>query len=121
MADENGFKATDRLAHADEASNTDGASCGCGAKAEAGREHMMPKVTFSTFILSLSSTALVSLGETPDPESREISENLPLAKHVIDTLVMLKNKTDRGLDPDEAQLLEGVLYELRMKYVMKAR
>jgi hypothetical protein len=80
----------------------------------------MPKVTFSTFILSLSSTALLSLGEAPDPDSGQLSENLLLAKHTIDTLVMLKNKTERCLDPDEAQLLDGILYELRLKYVMKA-
>jgi hypothetical protein len=81
----------------------------------------LPKVTFSTFILSLSSSALVHLGEVPEPESGRTGTNLPLAKHTIDILDMLREKTSRCLDPDEARLLEGVLYELRMKYVMKAK
>lgn len=77
-----------------------------------------PQVTFSTFILSLSSSALVHLGEVPEPETGQIQENLPLAKHTIDILAMLKEKTNTCLDADETQLLDGILYELRMKYVM---
>ncbi len=78
----------------------------------------LPKVTFSTFILSLSSSGMVQLGEVPEPESGQIMKNLPMAKHTIDILSMLKDKTSKCLNPDEARLLEGILYELRMKYVM---
>jgi hypothetical protein len=81
----------------------------------------LPKVTFATFILSLSSSALVHLGEVPEPETGRTGMNLPLAKHTIDILDMLREKTSRCLDCDDARLLEGVLYELRMKYVMKAK
>ena len=81
----------------------------------------LPKVSFSTFVLSLSSSALVHLGEVPEPESGEIRENMPMAKHSIDILAMLQEKTKNGLDPDETRLLEGLLYELRMKYVMKTK
>lgn len=77
-----------------------------------------PQVTFSTFILSLSSSALVHLGEVPEPETGQTQEDLPLAKHTIDILAMLKEKTNACLDADETQLLDGILYELRMKYVM---
>lgn len=79
----------------------------------------LPQVTFSTFVMSLASSALVHLGEVPEPETGQMSENLPVAKHTIDILSMLKQKTGNCLDPDEAQLLEGLLYDLRMKYVVK--
>jgi hypothetical protein len=79
----------------------------------------MPQVTFSTFILSLASTALVQLGEVPNPESERIEQNLALGKHTIDVLDMLRSKTLSGLDHEEQRLLDGILYELRMKYVLK--
>lgn len=103
--------------------NTGG--CGCaGAQESAGEpgyEHMMPKVTFSTFILSLSSSALVQLGEVPEPETGQIMKNLPMAKHTIDILVMLQEKTTKCLNEEERTLLDGVLYELRMKYVVNSK
>ena len=79
----------------------------------------MPQVTFSTFILSLASTALVQLGEVPNPESGHIEQNLALGKHTIDVLDMLRSKTQTCLDNEEKRLLDGILYELRMKYVLK--
>lgn len=81
----------------------------------------MPQVTFSTFILSLASSALVQLGEVPNPESGAMQEDLLMAKHTIDILSMLENKTKECLDADEFRLLEGLLYDLRMKYVMKKK
>lgn len=89
--------------------------CGCGSRGP------LPKVTFSTFILSLASTALVHMGEAPDPSNGQTSEDPEGAKHVIDTLAMLKDKTLRCLDPDEVRLLEGLLYDLRMKFVVKTK
>ncbi|MEG2140312.1 MAG: DUF1844 domain-containing protein [Bilophila sp.] len=79
----------------------------------------MPQVTFSTFILSLASSALVQLGEVPNPETGLIEQDHVMAKHTIDILTMLESKTLHCLDSDEARLLDGMLYELRMKYVMK--
>ena len=81
----------------------------------------MPEVTFSTFVLSLGSSALVQLGEVPDPDSGQTGENLLVAKHTIDVLTMLQNKTQGCLDEDEKRLLDGLLYELRLKYVMKTK
>ncbi|MFV0421904.1 DUF1844 domain-containing protein [Oleidesulfovibrio sp.] len=92
--------------------------CGCAGKKKEGQ---MPSVTFSTFILSLASSALVQLGEVPDPETGNTGENLLMARHTIDVLQMLQEKTQNCLDADEARLLEGLLYELRMKYVVKSR
>ena len=79
----------------------------------------LPKPTFSTFVISLASSALVQLGEVPEPESGKIQENLQLAKHTIDILSMLQDKITNGLDDGEKRLMEGILYELRMKYVVK--
>jgi hypothetical protein len=87
-------------------------------KIEPGR---MPQVSFSTFILSLASSALVQLGEVPNPETEKIDQDLLMARHTIDILDMLQNKTRECLDPDESRLLEGVLYDLRLKYVLKTK
>ena len=90
-----------------------------GQPESSGHEQLMPDVNFSTFVLSLASSALMCLGEVPDPETGATRENLPLAKHTIDILSMLDQKARNGLDADESRLLEGILYEVRMKYVMK--
>ncbi|MDR2892111.1 MAG: DUF1844 domain-containing protein [Deltaproteobacteria bacterium] len=80
----------------------------------------LPKVDFSTFLLSLASSALVHLGEVPNPETGKADVNPQLAKHTIDIINMLQDKIQNGLNAEEARLIEGVLYELRMKYVLKA-
>lgn len=89
--------------------------CGCG-------EHLMdlPEITFSTFVLSLSSSAMVHLGEAPDPSTGRIEFQPHLAKHTIDILGMLQEKTAKGLNEEEKKLLCDMLYTLRMKYVNKA-
>lgn len=91
---------------------------GAGDNAEERDEQPMPMVTFSTFVLSIASSALVHLGEVPDPESGELKRNLVVAKHNIDILSMLKDKSAGNLDADEMRLIDSVLYELRLKYVM---
>ncbi|MBC2715819.1 MAG: DUF1844 domain-containing protein [Desulfobacteraceae bacterium] len=77
----------------------------------------MPEINFSTFILSLNSSALVHLGIQTDPTSGSTSENLLLAKQTIDILAMLDEKTKGNLAEDEKRLLTHVLYELRILYV----
>jgi hypothetical protein len=79
----------------------------------------MPKVDMSTFIMSLSSSVLVYLGEVPDPESGETTCNLDMARHTIDLLGMLEEKTKGNLTGDEEDMLNSILFELRMKYVQK--
>lgn len=86
---------------------------------DCGGQPCMPKPTFSTFALSLASSALVQLGEVPDPSTGKVEEDLVLAKHSIDILSMLQDKIQNGLDAEEDRLLNGLLYELRMKFVMK--
>ncbi len=75
------------------------------------------KMDFSGFILSLNASALIHLGEIPDPQSRERSVNRPAVKHTIDILEILSEKTRGNLSEDEQKLLDDVLYDLRLKYV----
>ncbi len=77
----------------------------------------LPEVSFSTFVLSLASSALSYLGEVPHPETGKKTTDLNVASHTIDILDMLQNKLTNGITEEEQQLLKGILYELRMKYV----
>jgi hypothetical protein len=80
-------------------------------------EIQLPEVNFSTFVFSLSSSALFHFGEVPDPATGLKEKNLPMAKHTIDILGMLEEKTKGNLTDDEGQLLKNILYDLRMRYV----
>jgi hypothetical protein len=84
-----------------------------------GAQGGLPSVDFSTFALSLGTSALYHMGLVGDPESGErVAEpNLALARQTIDTLAMLETKTQGNLEQEEARLLEGLLYELRMRFV----
>ncbi len=84
---------------------------------EAAEENLFPELTLSTFILSLSTSALVCLGELPDPISSENNVNLPLAKQTINIIEILKEKTKGNLSEDEERLIDGVLYDLHIRYV----
>ncbi|HWR72679.1 MAG TPA: DUF1844 domain-containing protein [Nitrospirota bacterium] len=77
----------------------------------------LPPLDFSTFILSLATTAQMGLGLVPDPQSRVITPNLPVAKQMIDLIGMLKEKTKNNLSGEEQELLESVLAGLRITYV----
>ncbi|HUH65111.1 MAG TPA: DUF1844 domain-containing protein [Syntrophales bacterium] len=83
----------------------------------AAEEDFFPEVTFSNFVLSLSTTVMYHLGDFEDPVTKKAEKNLPAAKQTIDMLGMLKTKTAGNLDADEKMLLEGILYELMMRYV----
>ncbi len=74
-------------------------------------------ITFSTFILSLNTAALVHMGELPDPITKEKKVNLTLAKQVIETLEMLKEKTKGNLTPEEEHLFTSILFDLKLRYV----
>ncbi len=80
-------------------------------------ECRLPKIDFSTFILSLNSSALVQLGLMEDPATGQKSKNLPLAKQTIDILAMLEEKTRGNLTSDEENMLKNIIYELRLLYV----
>jgi hypothetical protein len=79
--------------------------------------HTLPPVDFTTFILSLSSSALMHMGDLPGPQPGPTTRDLPLAKHTIDLLSLLQQKTRGNLSADEDKLLESLLYDLRLRYV----
>lgn len=74
-------------------------------------------VNFSTFVLGLSTQVLLHLGEIPNPMTNSVERDLSAAKHVIDILGILRDKTRNNLEPDEQNLLDSILYDLRMRYV----
>ena len=78
-----------------------------------------PEINFSSFILSLGSSALYHFGEIPDPVSGAKQRNLDLARQTIDILVVLRDKTTGNLGDDEARLLESLLHDLQMRYVQE--
>jgi hypothetical protein len=77
-----------------------------------------PALSFTAFVLSLASTAAIHFGDLPDPVSGESSElNLEGAAQMIEILSLLEQKTRGNLTAEERQILEQVLYELRMRFV----
>ena len=74
-------------------------------------------INFATFIVGLSTQALLHLGEIPDPATNHPVRDLPAAQQLIDILGLLRDKTRGNLDHDEAGLLDSILFDLRMKYV----
>jgi hypothetical protein len=80
-------------------------------------ENNYPAVNFTNFVLSLSTSALFHFGDFPDEEGGRTQKNLPAAKQTIDILDMLNEKTKGNLDKNESDLIQGVLYELKMRFV----
>jgi len=78
------------------------------------------ELTFATFVISLSTQALALLGEIPDPVQGRTVVDLEGARQFIDILGILQDKTRGNLDPRENALLDGALYDLRMKYVERS-
>ncbi|MEK6608077.1 MAG: DUF1844 domain-containing protein [Myxococcota bacterium] len=78
-------------------------------------------VDFATFVMSLSTPAYFYMGEVPHPGTGRVERDLVLAKETIDLLGLLQEKTRGNLTPEEQQLLDSVLYELRVKYVEELR
>ena len=77
----------------------------------------LAEINFSTFVISLSTQALMHLGEIPNPLTGKVESDFAVAKQMIDILGMLKEKSRGNLDEQEAHLMEDVLYDLRMRYV----
>jgi hypothetical protein len=95
-----------------------GGKAGGGAGGETGdSEPSLPAIDFSTFVLSLSTTALYQLGMVTGPGGEQIGEpSSLLAQQTIDTLKMIRRKTEGNLEPEEAKLLESLLYELHSRF-----
>jgi hypothetical protein len=83
--------------------------------------HEPLEITLSTFVMSLSTQALMCLGEIPSPLTEKTETDLNAVREFIDILSMLQEKTRGNVDAAEARLFEKVLYDLRMRFVEKAR
>ena len=83
-------------------------------------EESTPSIDFHTFILSLSHSALMHLGEAPT-ETGELEMNLALARQTIDLVGMLEEKTKGNLTGDEERLVAQILFDLRMRYVERSK
>ncbi len=80
-------------------------------------EEALPTLDFATFVLSLNHSALMHLGDAPDPTGETLEKDLPLARQTIDLLGLLEEKTKGNLTGDEERLLTHVLFDLRMRFV----
>lgn len=80
----------------------------------------LPPINFSTFVISLSSSALIHLGLIEDPVTGKIDRDLALARQNIDILGMLQEKTRGNLSEEESRLLESILFDLRIRFVEEA-
>lgn len=99
----------------------DGAAreAGSGTGSHADQEPCFPPVSFLTFVLSLAHSAMVLMGEAPEPETGQYMTNLPEAKHTINILAMLECKTRGNLTTEESEALSDLLCELRLIFVKK--
>jgi hypothetical protein len=90
-------------------------------KPEGQGDDALPNVDFSTFVLSLSHSALMHRGVAPTPETGAIELNLALARQTIDLVGMLEEKTRGNLTGDEERLIGQILFDLRMRYVERSK
>ncbi len=133
--EERGFKVKDRRRFSSETGepreNTENVAPSEEKKSEAsvqpavekdteGKE-ALPAIDFSTFIISLSTQALMHLGEIPDPLSGNVEMDISVGKQMIDIIGVLSEKTRGNLDQGEEKLMEDILFDLRMKYVEAVR
>jgi hypothetical protein len=77
----------------------------------------LPPPSFGLLVASFAAQASVALGQIPNPMTDKSEVNLELAKHAIDTLAILEEKTKGNLTAEEAGMLEGVLHQMRMSYL----
>ncbi len=107
-----------------EASGADATSAGSAAEqlpeddyAEGDIPGADDPASFINFLMSIASNAAAALGMMKHPVTQEVSVDPELAKHWIDVLGMLRQKTRGNLAPQEEQIFEGLLADLRMQYV----
>lgn len=111
----------DEIKASEESSQTEKPNEDAGQDAPQQKSSEQFEINFSTFVLSLTSSAFYNLGDIPDPTTGQIQENLPAVKQTIDILAMLKEKTQNNLNVEETKLIEQLIYELQMKYLAKKK
>jgi hypothetical protein len=96
-------------------------SAGDAPSADAVTGDELPELDFSTFVLSLCHSALVHLGDAPDPTQGECCVSLPMARQIIDLIALLQLKTRGNLSGEEERMIEQSLFDLRIRYVEVAK
>jgi hypothetical protein len=118
LSQEEGFKVTDRRSRGESASDAAASSAGeiAGSTwSDAGGSSL------GGLFMMFASSALVSLGVAPDPQTNEARRDLGQARAAIDVLLMLREKTAGNRTEQESRLLEGILYDLQMRFVTALR
>ncbi|MEO6600476.1 MAG: DUF1844 domain-containing protein [Polyangiaceae bacterium] len=90
---------------------------GLGESKSASPPDDLPAVDFTTFVVSLSHSALLHLGDAPHPSEEKSDVDLPMARQTIDLLALIQEKTHGNLTGAEEQVLTQALYDLRLRYV----
>jgi hypothetical protein len=124
-SDDKGFKVVDRRAGQADSSKDGEAEKPTVAQATESPPETPPPaddrafgpIDFSTFVVSLASSALVHLGDAPSPENGKLEKSLPQGKQIIDLIGLLQEKTRGNLTDDEARLLQALLLDLRLRFV----
>jgi hypothetical protein len=91
-----------------------------GAQARGGAPGAMPPANFELLVSTLATQALFAMGAIPDPRTGQRVAHLDLARHHIDMLTVLEEKTKGNLSEEESNMLAATLYELRTRYVQTA-
>ncbi len=78
---------------------------------------VLPDVTFTSFFMALNTSTLFHLGEIADPSTGNKHKDISMAKHTIDTMLLLQKKTEGNLSQEEKELVETSLYDLQMRFV----
>ncbi|MEM6504088.1 MAG: DUF1844 domain-containing protein [Planctomycetota bacterium] len=106
-----------KLAEKEKASKAGADDAGTPTQAGPGQ---IPPADFTTLVSSIATQALFSLGAMPDPQTGQRYANLDVARHHIDSLSVLEDKTKGNLTDEESKMLATTLYELRQSYVQIA-
>lgn len=84
-------------------------------------KQQIPEASFKLFISSLATQTLINLGEMENPLTKKRRLALDQAKFTLDTLQIIKDKTEGNLTDDEIKYLDTLIYDLRMRYIEKAK
>ena len=123
MSDDKHVDESWKDAVAQEKDNADGCAegCSCGDHHHEHGEGEDVEVNFFTYLTSLGYQAMIFLGEVPNPMTGQTEKNLRQAKFLIDTLILIREKTKGNLTPQEESFLGGTIYELETRFVEEQR
>lgn len=77
----------------------------------------LPTIDFSTLVMSFATSAIVAMGKAPEPHTGQVLKDMAMARQNIEIIALLQDKTKGNRTREEDNLLEGILYELRLMYV----